>query len=253
MSDEEEDPSAWRLFHENAKLERFTPRPDDATVTARMSAERPGLRFSACPQLDLPPATALPAALQAVVARRRTARAFGSEALDLADLAALLSASAAVTLPAQRRPLRAIPSAGALFPLELFIALPASETAPARLLHFDPIDSRLAVLKAGDAAKGLATCFVDPTLITQARAVFLIAGIFERSTFKYGERGYRFVLLEAGHLAQALIIAAEALGLAAAPLGGFFDRDLDDWLGLDGLQAGAVYAVAVGRGSTCGG
>jgi SagB-type dehydrogenase family enzyme len=242
-----EDLDAWRLFHENAKLERFTLLPDGDAVIACMAADRPALRFSACPRLHLPPATALPASLQAVVARRRTARTFCPGTLDLADLAALLSASAAVTLSTEQPRLRATPSAGALFPLELFIYLPASEATLTRLLHFDPIDDQLAVLRAGEAADGLGACFVEPGFVAQAAAIFVIAGVFERSTFKYGERGYRFILLEAGHLAQSLIIAAGTLGLSAAPLGGFFDRDLDNWLGLDGLQAGALYAVAVGR------
>ena len=73
-----------------------------------------------------------------------------------------------------------------------------------------------------------------------------VTAVFFRSTFKYGDRGYRFVLLEAGHLAQNACLAAAALGLAAAPIGGYFDRDVDRQLRLDGLSESSVYALLLG-------
>jgi SagB-type dehydrogenase family enzyme len=67
-----------------------------------------------------------------------------------------------------------------------------------------------------------------------------------RTRFKYGLRGYRFSLLEAGHLVQNVVLAATALGLPAVPLGGWYDRRLDELVGADGLDEASVYAVAVG-------
>ena len=67
-----------------------------------------------------------------------------------------------------------------------------------------------------------------------------------RSRFKYGERGYRFALLEAGHAAQNMLLAATALALAALPLGGFYDRRLDELVGADGLDEATLYAIALG-------
>ena len=68
-----------------------------------------------------------------------------------------------------------------------------------------------------------------------------------RSRFKYGARAYRFVLLEAGHVAQNVLLAAAALGLAAVPLGGFYDREVDAVLGADGLYEASLYLIPVGR------
>ena len=65
---------------------------------------------------------------------------------------------------------------------------------------------------------------------------------------KYGERGYRFMLLEAGHIAQNALLAANALGLGACPFGGFIDDDLDRLLGIDGLDEVSLYLIGVGRG-----
>jgi SagB-type dehydrogenase family enzyme len=80
-----------------------------------------------------------------------------------------------------------------------------------------------------------------------ASIVIFVTAIFERSTFKYGERGYRFVLLEAGHVAQNVSLAATGLGLGAINIGGYFDRDMDRVLGLDGVRHSTVYLVAIGR------
>jgi SagB-type dehydrogenase family enzyme len=70
--------------------------------------------------------------------------------------------------------------------------------------------------------------------------------MFERSTFKYGERGYRFVLLEAGHVAQNLSLTACALGMGCVNIGGFFDRKVDELLELDGLHQSTIYMAGVG-------
>jgi SagB-type dehydrogenase family enzyme len=70
--------------------------------------------------------------------------------------------------------------------------------------------------------------------------------MFWRSRFKYGQRGYRFALLEAGHVVQNAVLAAAALGLAALPVGGFYDRRLDAVVGADGLDEASVYALTIG-------
>ncbi len=83
-------------------------------------------------------------------------------------------------------------------------------------------------------------------MIEAAAAVILITAVFQRTTFKYGERGYRFALIEAGHVAQNIDLVASALGLPAANLGGFFDRELEMLLDVDGVEQSLVYAVAIG-------
>ena len=77
-------------------------------------------------------------------------------------------------------------------------------------------------------------------------ALLLVAAVFGRTRFKYGLRGYRFALLEAGHVGQNVLLAATALGLAAVPLGGYYDRRTDEFLGLDGVNESTLYTVAVG-------
>jgi SagB-type dehydrogenase family enzyme len=89
-----------------------------------------------------------------------------------------------------------------------------------------------------------------PEIGSSCAALVLVAAIFGRTRFKYGLRGYRFALLEAGHVAQNVLLAATALGLAAVPLGAFYDRRTDTFLALDGVNESTLYAIAVGREPT---
>ena len=87
---------------------------------------------------------------------------------------------------------------------------------------------------------------MQSALLGSAAAILLVSAVFFRSVFKYGDRGYRFVLLEAGHVVQNAVLAAAGQQVAAVPIGGYFDRDLDRELGLDGLHESVVYALAIG-------
>ena len=73
-----------------------------------------------------------------------------------------------------------------------------------------------------------------------------MTAMFWRSRFKYGARAYRFTLLEAGHVAQNFLLAVAALGLAAVPIGGFYDREVDSLLGVDGLYESSLYLLPLG-------
>jgi SagB-type dehydrogenase family enzyme len=79
--------------------------------------------------------------------------------------------------------------------------------------------------------------------------MLFITAQFERSLFKYRDRGYRFILLEAGHVAQNMNLAATALGLGSVDIGGYFDRQADELLGLDGLTHSTIYMVGIGPGA----
>jgi len=148
------------------------------------------------------------------------------------------------------RPFRMIPSGGALYPLELYVYARRVDGLSPGLYHFDPEEATLAALiprPSVDAGRALAPMFVQPELVEGAAAVIFIAAVFFRSTFKYGARGYRFVLLEAGHLAQNAMITATLEGIGATPIGGFFDREVDAFLALDGVNESTVYSLLLGH------
>jgi SagB-type dehydrogenase family enzyme len=81
----------------------------------------------------------------------------------------------------------------------------------------------------------------------QANVCFILSAIFQRTRWRYRERTYRYVLLEAGHIGQNLYLAATSMGLGACAVGAFLDDDLNDLLGLDGREEAVVYLLAVGK------
>jgi SagB-type dehydrogenase family enzyme len=76
-----------------------------------------------------------------------------------------------------------------------------------------------------------------------------ITALFQRSTFKYGPRGYRFAFLEAGHVAQNINLASTAMGLGSVNICGYFDREIDELLGIDGLKHSTIYMIGIGKNS----
>ncbi len=202
--------------------------------------------------ISLPDPPALEQPLGEAIARRRSQREFDGGPIAPDALSALLHAGYGVThvLEAQGeqpvRSLRAVPSGGALYPLELYAAvLRVGELSPG-LYHFDPPAADLEVVRPHLTADELGALSTHPEVVCSCAVLILVAAIFGRARFKYGLRSYRFALLEAGHVAQNVLLAAAALGLAAVPLGAFYDRRTDEFLLLDGVNESTLYTIALG-------
>jgi SagB-type dehydrogenase family enzyme len=184
---------------------------------------------------------------------RRSQREFSPDPIAGDELAALLHAGYGVTHRLESPdgsgslPLRAVPSGGALYPLELYVAALRIDGLEAGLYHFDPLLGSLEVVRIGLEADELAVLSTYPEIVVSCSALVLVAAVFGRTRFKYGLRGYRFALLEAGHVGQNIVLTATALGLGAVPLGGFYDRPTDAFLGLDGVNDSTLYTIAIGR------
>jgi SagB-type dehydrogenase family enzyme len=141
---------------------------------------------------------------------------------------------------------RTAPSAGGLYPLDFFVFANRVEGLPVGTYSFDPSSYTLSLLRASVRREELDEAYFASWLAEAAVGVFLSA-VFARSRFKYGLRGYRLVLLEAGHIIQNALLAASAIGLQARPVGGFFDRALNRLFDLDGVNEAIVYAIVAGR------
>ena len=206
--------------------------------------------------VPLPAPAPLDRPLGETILRRRSRRAFDARPMTADVLSALLHAGYGVTgvlEPERDRPgvpLRSAPSGGALYPLELYAAVLRVGGLQPGLYHFDPLSPRLEVIRLGLKAEELAGLSTYPEIASSCAVLLFVAAIFGRARCKYGLRGYRFALLEAGHVAQNVLLAATALDLASVPLGAFFDRRTDGFLGLDGVNESTLYEVAVGRGPT---
>jgi SagB-type dehydrogenase family enzyme len=225
---------------------RLTMSPELQVSARRAVRSNRNRRALGLPRPDIPD-VALADALNA----RRSRRSFGPGHVTLLDLATVLHAGYGVTQPASSddpQPLRAVPSGGALYPLEVYAMLARVQGVEPGLYHFDPLRHVLEARTPGPSpVEALKEASIYPEIVAGCAATLLLTGVFWRSRFKYGLRGYRFALLEAGHVAQSVLLTCAALSLAAVPLGGFYDRPVDELLGADGVNESVVYAVCLGR------
>jgi SagB-type dehydrogenase family enzyme len=171
------------------------------------------------------------------LAKRRSAREFAPAPLGADQIGQLLWAAQGVTSRAGQR---TAPSAGALYPLELYVA-----TADG-LFHYEPAAHRLTRRAERDPRAAIAAAAHGQESVAAAPAVFAFAAVAARTEGKYGTRTPRYVAMEAGHAAQNLLLEATALGLVGVPVGAFDDRRLAEALGLPPDQQ-PLYLVPVGR------
>lgn len=183
--------------------------------------------------------------LEEAIEQRRSRREYTTELMSLAELSQLLHAASGITDPA--RGFRAAPSAGALYPIETYAIVHNVEGIAAGVYHYAVADHALEQLQAGSVQGDLVVAGIGQEMLGQAQVCFILSGIFQRTRWKYRERTYRYVLLEAGHIGQNLYLAATSMGLGACAVGAFLDDKLNNLLGLDGEEEAALYIIAVGK------
>ena len=222
----------------------------ERSLEMRITASRSAKRYPQRPFVPLPAANLGHATLASAIAARRSRRSFGPRLLELSGLATLLHAAYGVTAAIDGAPqaLRTVPSGGALYPLELYVVAHRVDGVDQALFHYDAIRHGLELLRPLESPAGAELSpYAEP--LAESAAVVAMTAMFWRSRFKYGARAYRFALMEAGHVGQNLLLAAAALGLDAVPLGGFYDRNIDAFLGVDGIYEASLYLVPVGYGA----
>ncbi len=251
------------LYHENSKInsanaaylgESLAEFRDDCTEqlgsTSAQKTYATSQRFDLwglrrCPRPSL--------ALDQALKRRRSSRKFGTRPISQEVLAALLVNSFGVTGKLQTssdqevpQALRAAPSGGALYPIETYLAARTVNPLEAGVYHFQPLDCALELVGRGlNVPCWDAQIWPEPGL-AEAACLIIFTACGRRTFAKYGERGYRLMLLEAGHMAQNALLVAAALGLNACPLAGFHDDLLARSLQLDPREEPPLYLLAVG-------
>ena len=181
------------------------------------------------------------------LARRRSLRTYSQAPLALGELSALLWAAAGVTAREQGFAFRTAPSAGGLYPIEHYVVAGDVTGLEAGLYHYDVLGRVLERLVAGDLRPTLARAALGQRLIAQAPATFVWTAVLERSSWKYGPRFARYVLLDAGHIAANVALAAVALGLGTCQVAAFFDEEAAALLGVDPDDEPVVYMTTAGR------
>ncbi len=246
------------LFHENTK---FQPAVSGSSNLEKYSSSEMRIIASAFKEYTLSPSISLPPVsleepstetFDQVIASRRSVRNFANEKLTLTELSKILFQTYGITgsikIPGGgEQNLRASPSAGALYPAEIYLAIRQIEGISEGLYHYNIPNHALELLKEGDPTKEVFEICGKQENVRKASIIFLISGVVARTKSKYGERGYRYVLLDIGHLGQNLYLSCTALDLAVMTTCGFYDDLANEYLGINGIDETTFYVGFVGK------
>jgi SagB-type dehydrogenase family enzyme len=161
--------------------------------------------------------------LEQLLAQRRSNRDYQTNPVELAELGQLLWAAQGIT---HLQGLRTAPSAGALYPLELYVVAGHVDELAQGVYHYDPGQHKLIKTADGDLRDALTRAALSQGWIKTAPTIIVLTADYKRTTGKYGKRGRRYVHIEAGHAAQNLFLQSESLGLATVVVGAFDDDEV---------------------------
>lgn len=181
---------------------------------------------------------------ESLLYKRRSIRSFNSSKISFQQLSNLLFATYGVR---NNGPYKTVPSAGALYPLLIYVAIgkESLEELKAGVYRYMSITNSLELVKEGDVRRIIAISCLDQAFISKAPVSIIISANFERMKYKYGNRGIRYAIMESGHSCQNLELAAISLGLVSCPVGAFSDDDIIKAIGLSDYEI-PLYVVPIG-------
>jgi SagB-type dehydrogenase family enzyme len=252
------------LFHENTKLDairegetglKFTEMFSTPALGAMMS--RSFKTSSSFKKIPLPDAAPIDESFTSVTFSRRSVRKYTGAPISLQQLSSLLKHSSGISGGADlvgdvSQTLRVVPSGGALFPIEVYVlAHSVVGLEQDRIFHYLPETHELEFcnqsVSANEAIKALPGA--NPGWTRDAAALFLVTAVFLRMSYKYGDRGYRVTVAEAGSIGSQLNFAATGLGLGSCQIFGFYDDRVNGWLEIDGCNEAVLVLCAIGQPS----
>lgn len=248
------DENIAELFNENTKLypdipTDFDPKKEYSLAEIRAMTSS-GRQYRSSVRLRCDPSEPNTASLSETIYNRRTIREIADQSLSLDRLSRVLIDTNGVTGKEEnagiRLMLRSSPSAGALYPVEIYVFCNNVIDAPRGLYHFNPQTMELVMIRPEHSGGELAHICCDQLIAQSAPAVIVFTTVIQRSLSKYGARGYRYALLEVGHAAQNMLLSCSAYGLACMTTGGFYDDQLNMILGVDGIDETAMYVAFLG-------
>lgn len=250
-------PELRELFHENTKLNKYRLK----VLLYNMNKQVSDLNFKSA---SLNSCKAYPTSskiklkktkdsnikLIDAIHKRRSQRNFLAKEVKLADLSSILIESAGingkVSVNEKEVLVRAYPSGGALYPLELYVVANNVSGLEKGIYHYNVKDNsleKLELFKKGDFSKKYE---ISDQFINDAPVTILVSAMFHRTTYKYGNRGYRFILMEVGHMLQNISLLSVANGLGSCEVGGYEDDELNNLLKIDGITEAVVGEIALG-------
>lgn len=181
--------------------------------------------------------------IEKALLKRRSVRSYKDSPLTLAEVSQLLWAAQGITSP---RGLRTAPSAGALYPLEIYVVAGNVEDLPDGVYNYMPDKHELARVVKGDKRTELCNAALGQTSVRNAAAVIVFSAVYGRTTVKYGDRGMQYVHIETGHAAQNVFLQTIPLNLGTVVIGAFYDDEVKKVLQMSDTEQ-PLYIMPVGR------
>ena len=185
--------------------------------------------------------------LDTVLRRRRSVRKFTSHALYREQLSYLLWASSGIQRRERGYAFRTVPSAGALYPIETYLVIQTVENILEGVYHYSVKSHLLEELQLGDVRRAISQAALGQQMCIEAAVIFIWTAIFERSKWKYKQRAYRYIYLDAGHIAQNLALSATSLNLGSCQIGALYDDEVNQIINVDGTQESVIYMSIIGH------
>lgn len=202
------------------------------------------------PKIDLQkPLVKKQGSLAHIILKRRSRRVFLALDISKKELSYLLFFSAGLinlgdNIDSSKRP---YPSAGGRYPLEIYPLILHCQDLEKGLYHYNVREHTLEMLLKKNLGKWLIKLTGDLNSIADASIVFIVTGVLDRTRIKYGDRGYRYILIEAGHIAQNILLLATELNLISSPIGGFIDSSIVELLDIKLVKEVPLYMIAIGK------
>ncbi|MFW9780817.1 MAG: SagB/ThcOx family dehydrogenase [Candidatus Heimdallarchaeota archaeon] len=182
-----------------------------------------------------------------VILNRKSVRKFSNNPITPSEISLLLFGMSGLTRIFPQFAFRTVPSAGGLYPIETYPVINNVEGIERGIYHYNISKHSLELLKRGDFRSDIAKGCLDQQMAFNSAVNFVWTSIIERSKWKYLQRCYRYVYMDAGHIGQNFYLVAEALGLGACVIGAIFDDEINNSIGIDGINETAIYVGVLGK------
>lgn len=238
------------MFHQSTKLLHLEEGAQsdgcDAPIAWPMAHFKSYPRFDQIALDRVPSSSGL--SVEDAITNRRSRRDFTGEPISLGELSKILFYSTGITYRNRTwdDSRRAYPSAGAGYPLESYPVVLRVRNVDRGIYHHDVKRNTLELMRGGDFSSRIVQC-TGQEWVRAASVVLVVSAVFGRTIAKYGDRGYRYVFLDAGHMVQNTYLVAVSMNLGCCTIGGFLDHEMDTMLELDGRDESVVYIAAIGR------
>jgi len=193
------------------------------------------------------PETSSKLTLKDILKKRKSIRNFSDKPVTKQQLSYLLWTSTGIQREENGYKFRTAPSAGALYPIETYLVVNYVKDISKGIYHYSIKDHSLEELKTGDFRSDISHAALEQDMCKYASVVIIWTAIFNRSKWKYGERAYRYIYLDAGHIAENFALASTSLGLGSCQIAALFDDEVNELIDVDGINESVIYLSVVGN------